>query len=227
MKYKVILFDADETLFNFKKTEKVALEKLMDSLDTEHDKEYCIKLYKEINSKIWKDFEEGKIKSDDINLERFKRLLLALELDADAKYISDQYSEFLGEGSYLFEETEELLAYLHQNYRIGIITNGLAEVQHKRIRESVVSHYFEDVVISDEIKIAKPNSEIFDYALNNLNHRDKSSVLMIGDSLTSDIKGGINAGIDTCWCNLYKKENTSDLVPSYEINSLLDLKNIL
>ena len=80
---------------------------------------------------------------------------------------------------------------------------------------------------SDEIKIAKPDSKIFDYALNSINHSNKDSVLMIGDSLSSDIKGGLNAGIDTCWFNSSQKENTSDVIPKYEISNLLDLKNIL
>lgn len=97
----------------------------------------------------------------------------------------------------------------------------------KELRESDVGHYFNDVIISDEIKIAKPNPEIFEYALKSLNHDDKSSVLMVGDSLSSDIKGGLNASIDTCWCNLANKINNTDIVPKYEINNLLDLKNIL
>ncbi|MGL5328713.1 MAG: HAD-IA family hydrolase, partial [Peptostreptococcaceae bacterium] len=97
----------------------------------------------------------------------------------------------------------------------------------RRIKESIVAHYFDDVVISDEIKIAKPSIEIFDYALNNLEHINKKSVLMIGDSLISDIQGGINAGVDTCWFNVNKKENNLGLNPTYEITSLNELKNIL
>ena len=137
------------------------------------------------------------------------------------------YVKFLSQGSFLYEDTKDLLDYLSKNYKLGIITNGLADVQHKRIRESDVGHYFDDVIISDEIKIAKPNPEIFEYALKSLNHDDKSSVLMVGDSLSSDIKGGLNASIDTCWCNLSNKVNNTDIVPKYEINNLLDLKNIL
>ena len=251
MKYKVILFDADDTLFDFKKTENYALENLMSSLDTDYDKDqknrhhraqyphghlragkthhkdYCINIYKEINTKIWKEFEEGKITSDDLKIERFQRLIDKLNLSDDATRLSELYVKFLSQGSFLYEDTKDLLDYLSKNYKLGIITNGLADVQHKRIRESDVGHYFDDVIISDEIKIAKPNPEIFEYALKSLNHDDKSSVLMVGDSLSSDIKGGLNASIDTCWCNLANKINNTDIVPKYEINNLLDLKNIL
>ena len=227
MEYKVILFDADDTLFDFKKTEKHALENLMYSLDTDYDKDYCINIYREINTKIWKEFEEGKITSDKLKVERFQRLIDTLNLSDDANRLSNLYVKFLSEGSFLYEDTKNILDYLSKNYKLGIITNGLAEVQHKRIRESEVSHYFDEVIISGEVKIAKPDPKIFEYALNSLNHDDKSSVLMIGDSLTSDIKGGINASIDTCWCNLFNKVNSTDINPKYEINNLLELKNIL
>lgn len=227
MNYEVILFDADETLFDFKKTEEFALKKLITTLNTEYDESYCVSAYKKINTKIWIEFEEGKITSDKLKVERFNRFINKLNLNNDANTLSKMYVKFLGEGSFLYEETSNLLSYLSENYKIGIITNGLADVQNKRIRNSTVSHYFEDVVISDEIKIAKPNPEIFEYSLKNLNHGNKSSVLMIGDSLSSDIQGGLNAGIDTCWFNANKKSNLSNIIPKYEIHSLMDLKNIL
>ncbi len=227
MKYKVILFDADDTLFDFKKTEDFAIRKLVSSLDIKFDEEFCINTYKEINTNIWKEFEEGKITSDVLKVERFDRLIKKLGIDANALELSKLYVNFLGDGSFLYEESEELLEYLSSKYRIGIITNGLYDVQSRRIKKSIVSHHFEDVVISDEIKIAKPSAEIFEHALRNLKHEDKSSVLMIGDSLTSDIKGGLNAGIDTCWFNQHKKDNNSDIKPKFEINSLMELKNIL
>lgn len=227
MKYEVILFDADDTLFDFKKTEDFAIKNLVSTLESNFDDEYVINTYKDINTKIWIEFEEGKITSDALKIERFDRLIKKLELNADANELCNMYVKFLGDGSFLYKETEDLLNYLSKNYRIAIITNGLLDVQHRRIRNSVVGHYFEDVVISDEIKIAKPNPEIFTHALNNLSYKKKESVLMIGDSLNSDIKGGINAGIDTCWFNQHKKENTSNIKPTYEINSLLQLKEIL
>lgn len=227
MKYEIILFDADDTLFDFKKSEDFAIRKLISTLDSNFDDEYIIDTYKDINTKIWVEFEDGKITSDSLKVERFDRLINKLNINSDANELCNMYIKFLGDGSFLYKETEELLSYLSKNYKIGIITNGLADVQCRRIRNSIVGHYFEDVVISDEIKIAKPSPDIFEHALNNLNYNNKKSVLMVGDSLNSDIKGGINAGVDTCWFNQHKKENISSIKPTYEINSLLQLKNIL
>ena len=227
MKYEIILFDADDTLFDFKKSEDFAIKKLVSTLDSNFDDEFIINTYKDINTKIWIEFEEGKITSDELKVERFNRLIKQLEINSNATDLCNIYIQFLGDGSFLYDESEDLLNYLSKKYKIGIITNGLADVQHRRIRNSIVGHYFEDVVISDEIKIAKPNPAIFDYALRNLDHSNKKSVLMIGDSLNSDIKGGINAGIDTCWFNQHKKINSSSINPTYEINSLLQLKDIL
>ncbi|MEF9992436.1 MAG: YjjG family noncanonical pyrimidine nucleotidase [Romboutsia sp.] len=227
MKYKVIFFDADETLFDFKKTEDFALNKLIDAINMDNSKDLCISTYKEINKQIWEEFEKGLISSDDLKVERFVRFSNEINYSCDPKTLSSMYVDFLGEGSFIYEETLELMSYLHNKYKISIITNGLKDVQNKRIKNSSINSYFDDVVISDEIKIAKPNPYIFEHALKNLNHSDKSSVLMIGDSLTSDIQGGINAGIDTCWLNQNKSTNNTNIIPKYEIFNLLDLKNIL
>ena len=227
MKYEVLFFDADDTLFNFKKSENFALDKLMSSIDTDLEKSYCIEIYKEINNNIWKEFEQNLISSDELKIERFKRFADKINLSQDPKILSNMYVNFLAEASFIYKETEELLSYLYKKYKIVIITNGLTSVQNKRIKESIIKDYFDAVIISDEIKIAKPDPKIFDYALNVINHTNKESVLMIGDSLSSDVKGGINAGIDTCWFNPNNKKNNSSLIPKYEISTLLELKNIL
>lgn len=173
MKYEIILFDADDTLFDFKKSEDFAIKKLVSKLDSKFDDEFIINTYKDINTKIWMEFEEGKITSDELKVERFNRLIKQLDINSNAKDLCNMYIQFLGDASFLYDESEYLLNYLSKNYKIGIITNGLADVQHRRIRNSIVAHYFEDVVISDEIKIAKPNAAIFDYALHNLGHSNK------------------------------------------------------
>ena len=227
MKYEVLFFDADDTLFDFKKSENFALDKLMSSIDTDLEKSYCIEIYKEINNNIWKEFEQNLISSDELKIERFKRFADKINLSQDPKILSNMYVNFLAEASFIYKETEELLSYLYKKYKIVIITNGLTSVQNKRIKKSIIKDYFDAVIISDEIKIAKPDPKIFDYALNVINHTNKESVLMIGDSLSSDVKGGVNAGIDTCWFNPNNKKNNSSLIPKYEISTLLEIKNIL
>lgn len=129
--------------------------------------------------------------------------------------------------SFLYDDSIEVIESLHKNYRLSIITNGLTSVQENRIRKSVIAKYFENIIISEEISVSKPNPKIFEYALQNMNYGDKSKVLMVGDSLTSDIQGGINFGIDTCWYNPNKIVNETKLKPTYEISALKKINELL
>jgi putative hydrolase of the HAD superfamily len=129
--------------------------------------------------------------------------------------------------SFLFDGSLEIIEHLSKNYKLSIITNGLTSVQENRIRNSVIAKHFEDVVISEEISISKPNPEIFEHALKNIHHTNKNTVLMVGDSLTSDIQGGINLGIDTCWYNPNKLENNSKIMPTYEVSKFEELEYLL
>ncbi|MCT4596210.1 MAG: YjjG family noncanonical pyrimidine nucleotidase [Anaeromicrobium sp.] len=227
MKYKVILFDADETLFDFKKTEEYAFERTIKEFNINYDREYHFKTYKIINKNIWNELEKGLIGPKKLKVERFNRLKQKLNLSFCPEDFSCKYGEFLGEGSFVFEDAPNIVNELSKKYRLGIITNGLAKVQNNRIRNSSIYKYFDNLIISEEVNVSKPNPEIFKISLNDLNHEDKSSVLIVGDSLTSDIKGGINFDIDTCWYNPNKIENTTDMKPTYEINNLMDLLNII
>ena len=227
MKYELVLFDADQTLFDFKKSERYAFMKSLESFDINFDKEECMKIYLEIYTEIWKEFEEGKITSENLKVERFNRLFKKIDLNEDPIEFSKLYIKYLSKASFIYKESYVILEYLKERYRLSIITNGLIDVQSKRIRESDIAHYFETIVISDEIKIAKPNSEIFDYTLDKLKFKDKSKVLMVGDSLSSDIRGGINAKIDTCWLYIENLDKPKDIDVTYIVNNLLEIKNIL
>ena len=116
---------------------------------------------------------------------------------------------------------------MHKDFRLSIITNGLKDVQDNRIRKSIIAKYFDDIVVSEEVMVSKLDPKIFEHALININHTDKSKVLMVGDSLTSDIQGGINFGIDTCWFNPNNIANKTRIKPTYEISNLMDLKDIV
>ena len=137
------------------------------------------------------------------------------------------YIKHLSGASFLYADSLEMIESLYPECRLSIITNGLMEVQENRIRTSAIAKYFEEVVISEEVKISKPDPRIFEHALSQLRHTDKSKVLMVGDSLTSDIQGGINAGIDTCWFNPNRTVNKTGIKPTYEISNWRGLKNIL
>lgn len=227
MKYEVILFDADETLFDFKKSEKYAFEQAILEFNIDYREDYHLKIYSDINTGIWKEFECGLITQEKLKVERFRRLSHELNIKFDEIAFSKSYLKHLSHSSFLYDESTELIEKLSKNYKLSIITNGLSDVQSNRIRKSSIAKYFDDIVISEEVNISKPNPKIFEIALNNINYNDKNKVLMVGDSLTSDIQGGINFGIDTCWYNPNKVENRTDFKPTYEISSLAQLSEIL
>ncbi|MGE5630684.1 MAG: YjjG family noncanonical pyrimidine nucleotidase [Caulobacteraceae bacterium] len=227
MKYEIIMFDADDTLFDFKKSEKYAFENTMLEFDMEYDENYHLKVYHGINTAIWKEFEKGLITQEKLKIERFKRLSDSLNAGFDEFEFAKSYMEHLSNASFLYDFSTELIERLHKDYKLIMITNGLTVVQEKRIKKSAIAQYFEDIVISEEVKVSKPDSRIFELALNNIKHTDKSKVLIVGDSLTSDIQGGINSGIDTCWYNPNNIANQTGIKPTYEISNLAELIDIL
>lgn len=227
MKYKAILFDADETLFDFKKAEREAFKNTMIEFGFDYDESYHFSIYKEINDAIWKELEEGLITQSKLKIERFKRFSDKLEVKFDENEFATSYMKHLGNGSFLFDGAEKLIEDLSYKYTLSIVTNGLTAVQENRIKKSVIAKYFKDIVISEELGISKPNPGIFEYAINNIGDFSKDEVLMIGDSLSSDIRGGINYNIDTCWFNPNNIENKTDLSPTYEISDFNGIRDLL
>lgn len=227
MKYKVLIFDADETLFDFKKAEKEAFKETILEFGMDYDKSYHFETYKVINSAIWKELEQGLITQSKLKIERFKRLSNKLQIPFDEVEFANAYMKHLANGSFLFEDSTDLIESIKDNYTLMIVTNGLTVVQEKRIKQSTIAKYFKDIVISENIGVSKPNPGIFEYTLKDMKNIDKSQVLMIGDSLSSDIQGGISFGIDTCWYNPKEIANKTDLKPTYEVKSLKELKDLL
>lgn len=227
MKYEIILFDADETLYDFKKSEREAFKNTMLKFNINYDENYHLEIYKEINSALWKEFEQGLVTQEVLKIERFKRLSKALKIRFDENEFANSYIENLADASFLYDNSLELIETLNKSFRLAIVTNGLTSVQNKRIRQSNIAKFFDAIVISEEILIAKPNPKIFEHTLKLMNFSDKSKVLMIGDSLSSDIQGGINFGIDTCWYNPNKIINKTSIKPTYEISNFDELKLLL
>ncbi|MGE4572229.1 MAG: HAD-IA family hydrolase, partial [Candidatus Izemoplasmatales bacterium] len=137
------------------------------------------------------------------------------------------YTNHLANASILYDDAYKIIKILAKKYKLVIITNGLKEVQSKRVRNSILKPFIELTVISDEIKIMKPDPKIIDYTLEKINHKSKNNVIIIGDSLSSDIQCGFNAGIDTIWYNPNNNENTLDKPPTYVIKKLEELLSIL
>ena len=227
MKYEIILFDADETLYDFKKSEREAFKNTMLKFNINYDENYHLKIYKEINSALWKEFEQGLVTQEVLKIERFKRLSKALKIHFDENEFANSYIENLANASFLYDNSLELIETLNKSFRLAIVTYGLTSVQNKRIIQSSIAKFFDAIVISEEILIAKPNPKIFEHTLKLINFSDKSKVLMIGDSLSSDIQGGINFGIDTCWYNPNKIINETSIKPTYEISNFDELKLLL
>ena len=227
MKYEMIIFDADETLFDFKKSEKVSLESTLREFNLDYEEDYHLEVYKEINSAVWKELEEGLITQKELNDLRFQRLLERLKINKNAIDIADTYIKHLSRASFLYENSFDLIENLSKAYRMAILSNGLKEVQNNRLGKSTIAKFFEVIIISEEVGLAKPDPAIFQLLFDRTNSLDKSKVLMVGDSLSSDIQGGINFGIDTCWFNAEGTINRSKIKPTYEINRLTDLYDLL
>lgn len=238
MSYKLVLIDLDDTLFDYPKTEETAFRNTFEELGffmeselgnakKEEIYEKIKDRYKDVNLQLWKDLEKGAVDKDRLKVVRFEKIIEEFDLKYNPYEMSELYLKKLGEGIFPFEATEKLCEYLHSKYKVGIITNGIKEVQHSRIENSAISKYIDKIIISDEVGVNKPDKRIFEYAINYFEIMDKSEVIMIGDSLGADIKGGQNAGIDTCWVNLRNNVNDTGIVPKYEVRKLEEMFEIL
>jgi 2-haloacid dehalogenase len=224
--YRYLLFDADGTLFDFDRAEGEALRQTLQH----HDLPWSGRtrdLYRDINQNLWQDFEQGLVGKDRLQTERFRRLLQKVPLPGDPDVINASYVKALGCCGFLFEGAEDICRRLAADYKLAIITNGLAGVQYPRFEKSPLAEIISDIFISEEIGYQKPQPEFFTQVLDALQIKDRQSALVIGDSLTADIKGGINAGIDTCWYNPRHLPQDSQIRPTYEIDRLEALFTLL
>lgn len=226
MKYKILLFDADNTILDFDKAEENALKKTFEENNLSFNRE-ILSIYRFYNTKQWQLFEQGKIKKEEVVVQRFVETFQHLKIHKSSKDILPIYEQHLKEGYEVMENAVELLEKLKDKYQLYIITNGVAAIQNSRMKGSKMEKYFIRRFISEEIGYPKPSKEYFAYCFQHIPHFQKKETLIIGDSLSSDIQGGVNVGIDTCWFNPNKKENKTDIQPTYEIHNLLDLLKIL
>lgn len=227
MKYELVLFDADGTLFDYQKGEEFALKKAMESFNIDYNEDLHLKEYRSINLRIWKKLERGEITPEKLRSERFRILFEELEIKANAVDFGEKYLYFLSRAAFLIEGALDILDKLKGKIEMVLISNGLADVQNRRLNKSPLRKYFKGFIISGEIGIAKPHPEIFNKAFEKAEHNNRETAIITGDSLTSDIQGGKNFGIDTCWFNPRGLENKTELTPTYEINKLSELEEIL
>ena len=226
MPYQWLLFDADGTLFNYQAGEEVALSKSFEKAGISFRPEYG-NVYAEVNAALWRQFENGQVTLADLRVDRFAQLFERLSIQTDATQFSDIYLHFLGQVIDLIPGAIETLQALSGHYRMAIITNGISIVQRSRLSLSPIKQFFEDFFISDEIGVSKPATAFFDAVFTGIGHPPKESVLVVGDSLTSDMRGGINYGLDTCWFNPDGTQKPADMPINYEIRKLGQLLDIL
>jgi 2-haloacid dehalogenase len=222
VKYKWLLLDADGTLFDYDRAEATALQKAFEQFGYEFQPEYAV-AYRRINYEMWLQFEQGKVSQDCLRTRRFELLFEAVHIESDPVKFSARYIQNLAEGSYLINGAEKVVKSLVGQVGLVLITNGLKEVQRSRLARSTISDCFSDVVISDEVGAAKPDTRIFQAAFERIGNPKKEDVLIVGDSLTSDIKGGNEYGIDTCWFNPAGMARNQDVEIQYEIRRLDEL----
>ena len=222
-KYYCILFDADNTLLNFDAAESKALADTLVNYGIEPDAE-TVQTYRTINEELWRQLEKGQLRREKLMSERFTRFLKAIDAAGDGAEMNRYYLEQLSLHPDLASpEVLDVLRELSEVATLAVVTNGFQKVQSRRLAESGVENFLEDVFVSEKMDAEKPNRKIFDAALRALGVENREHVLMVGDSLTGDVQGGINAGLDTCWFNPHHQENPGKILPTYEISSLEEL----
>ena len=224
--YKFLLIDLDDTILDFHKAERIALENTLRHFGVEPSEE-TVSLYKQINQDHWRMLERGEVTREYVNTQRFVVLFHTLGKAVDGKICAAYYLSQLALTHDYLPGAEEAVKRLSKKYRLFIASNGNASVQHPRMANAGLDAYFEKAFISESLGENKPSRAYFDLCFRQIPDFDKGKALMVGDSLTSDIQGGINAGIPTCWVNAGGKANTTGIRPDYEIEALSQLEALL
>lgn len=223
----IVLMDADDTLLDFKKCERHAIEEIADMLSIERKKEFCDS-YHIVNDNIWKEFEKGLVTIDEIAYKRFDRIFDMFGIrDVDSHEIGKIYKDCLSKHAILFDGARECLQRISQKYRLFVITNGITYTQKHRFEKAKLNQYFEKIFVSEQIGFRKPQKEFFDYVRVNIDGYEDSKAVVVGDSMTSDIQGGRNAGITTIWFNLLGRENKQNYTATYEVKNFDELETLL
>jgi 2-haloacid dehalogenase len=226
MKYEIILIDLDETIFDFKMAEKMALGKTIQAFGLEPTEE-VISRYHEINRGLWAQLERGEVTHQQVLEDRFGNLFAAFGMEVDKAACGRAYGDGLSERHYWLPGAEEALEKLQGKYRLFIASNGTASVQRRRMDSADLYRFFEDIFVSQEIGADKPNPAFFEGCFAKIPGFDRSKAMIVGDRISSDIVGGNNAGIATCWVNAAGETHDPAVRVDYEIKSLAELPELL
>ena len=224
--YEFLLLDMDDTILDFKKAEEVALKKTLRSFSLEPTEEVCAR-YSKINQGYWEMLERKEITREKLKVQRFYDLFREYGIEIDSQLCAKRYVENLAEGHYFIPGAREAVVSLSKKYKLYLVSNGATDVQMSRLGSAGIGKYFQKVFISQEVGVDKPDKLFFDRCLAQIPDFRKEKAIIVGDSLTSDILGGRNAGIATCWINPTKKTAREDIPADYEIQALSQLEALL
>ena len=220
-----LFLDLDDTILDFKKAEYIAIGRTFEAMGLEPTEEIRHR-YHEINQAHWKMLEKGELTRDQVLVQRFERLFEEFGIQVDGVKVARTYEKFLGQGHWFLPGAEEAVMELSKKYRLFLASNGTASVQKGRMTSANLYRWFEQVFVSQEIGHNKPSKAYFDGCFARIPNFDREKCLMVGDSLSSDILGGINAGIKTCWVNPGHADS-GEIKPDYEIEALAQLPELL
>lgn len=221
-----LFLDLDDTILDFHKAERIALSKTLRHFGMEPTEE-VLRRYHEINKWHWEQLELGKLTRAEVLYKRFEALLTQLQVQADPAALQACYEKNLSIGHYFLPGAEEAMEQLHRNHRLFLASNGTASVQRGRMTSANLYRFFEQVFVSEQIGYHKPAREFFRCCFDRIPGFDPTRAVMVGDSLTSDIRGGIGAGIKTCWINPTHSPRRADICPDYELEALHQLPALL
>lgn len=221
-----LFLDLDDTILDFHKAERIALSKTLRDFGLDPTEEVLAR-YHIINKQHWERLERGELTRDQVQEGRFRTLFAELSHPVDAVAVTRAYEKNLGIGHYFLPGAQEAVERLSQKYRLFLASNGTASVQHSRLTSAGLYPYFEKVFVSQDIGHNKPSREYFEACFAQIPGFDPGKAIMVGDSLTSDILGGIRAGIKTCWVNPEHLPPREDIPADYEIEALSQLEGLL
>jgi putative hydrolase of the HAD superfamily len=219
-----IYFDLDDTLMDFSSASNEAFVRLMEYYNLPNDQQ-CFEIYQRGNHQTWLEFEQNLISSHELRFLRFERFLSAMNWQdkADALEMNAKYISFLINESNLISGALSLLNFFKGKIPMGILTNGLKEAQRPRLSKADITHYFDHIIVSDEIGMSKPNPEIFTLAKLTLGNIPSENILLVGDNPYSDIEGAQNFGFKTIWFNTKQKELPQKIQPTMTVSKLEDI----
>ena len=223
---KTVFLDLDDTILNFTAGEAKALTQALREAGIEPT-EALLDRYHLINIAHWELLEEGRLTRPEVLVQRFEQLFRELGISHSGAAVNDRYEHLLSQQHDFIPGAEQVLQELSSRYDLYLASNGAAAVQHPRLDGAGIRPYFKGIFISEEVGADKPSRAFFDACFASIPDFRPEQAVMVGDSLTSDIRGGLNAGLRTVWFNPHGKESRADIRPHYTIDRLTDLPSLL